>query len=327
MIALLLSSCERVMDLGQLKADNMFRMECIAVSNDTTALDLDIVLPLKDYQRQKPNIHQADVRVTIDGREVPVHKATGAEGNLAIGSLYLLEEIPGGAEVAVTATHDEVESMSARVTMPEAFPEYELKVKRITSDSDVYYDEPLYEAELSFIGERDGYFGIELLVDTVEDTSGVFYRHRTYSASLSDSYQDISSTGSVLGENPDWASMNEVELKGHIIYVFHGSESNVFRFRYAHEGEKMEYDFSGGYGYGEDGLYQEEQPVVIHYINKCRFRLYRISQEYYYYSLRDVNSFSSLGLASPSQTYGNISGGIGCLAALSVTELPWQESF
>lgn len=79
---------------------------------------------------------------------------------------------------------------------------------------------------------------------------------------LSESGMDISSTGSVLGENPDWASMNEVELKGHIIYVFHGSESNVFRFRYAHEGEKMEYDFSGGYGYGEDDLYQEEQPAV-----------------------------------------------------------------
>lgn len=320
--AILLTSCESTFDLDRLKDENMFRMECLAVSQDTVALNLDIVVPLADHNQTKPNIHAADVTVSIDGRPVSVQKATGAEGNLPIGALFFCAEISPGAEIKVTAEHENVKPMKAEITMPEAFPEYELKVTEIASRDDMY-EQPLYEVELNFNGGQEGFFGIELLVDSVEDTSGVFFSHKTYSYKIYDpDANEAASAGAIFGENPDWNSLTEVNYAGHTLYMFKAQSTNRFRFRYSSEGDRIDYDYS--YGYGDED-YFEETVREVHYVNKCRFRLYRISEEYYYYSIRDINSLSSLGFSAPSQTYSNVTGGIGVLAGMTLVETPWQK--
>ena len=319
--AILLTSCESIFDLDRLADENMFKMECMVVSQDTVALNLDIVVPLSDHDHQKPDIHQANVDVMIDGRPVLLQKATGAEGNLPIGSLFFSSEISPGAEVKVTATHEYVKSMVAETVMPEVFPDYDIVVNDLVADS--VMSEQLYEVEMRFDEEQEGFFGIELLVDSVEDTSGVFYGHKTYSCEIFDpDAYEAASSGAIFGENPDWNSLTEVSYNGHTLYMFKAKSANVFRFRYSSEGNRIEYGYS--YGYGDEYGY-EETVTEVHYVNKCRFRLYRISEEYYYYSIRDINSLSSLGFSAPSQTYSNVTGGIGVLAGMTLIETPWQK--
>lgn len=315
------TSCESIFDLNRLADENMFKMECMVVSQDTVALNLDIVVPLSDHDHQKPDIHQANVDVMIDGRPVLLQKATGLEGNLPIGSLFFCSEIPPGAEIKVTAEHEEVKSMEAETIMPGEFPDYDLIINDIVPDSEM--SEELYEAELRFSAEQEGFFGIELLVDSVEDTSGVFYGHKTYSCEIFDpDAYEAASSGAIFGENPDWNSLTEVSYNGHTLYMFKAKSANVFRFRYSSEGSRIEYGYS--YGYGDEYGY-EETVTEVHYVNKCRFRIYRISDEFYYYSIKDINSLSSLGFSAPSQTYSNVTGGIGVLAGMTLVETPWQK--
>lgn len=319
--AILLTSCESIFDLNRLADENMFKMECMVVSQDTVALNLDIVVPLSGHDHQKPDIHQAHVDVTIDGRPVLLQKATGAEGNLPIGSLFFCSEISPGSEIKVTAEHDEVKPMKAETVMPGSFPDYDLIVNDLVADSEL--SEQLYEVEMRFAADQEGFFGIELLVDSVEDTSGVFYGHKTYSCEIFDpDAYEAASSGAIFGENPDWNSLTEVSYNGHTLYMFKAQSTNRFRFRYSSEGNMIEYDYS--YGYGDEYGY-EETVTEVHYVNKCRFRLYRISDEFYYYSIRNINSLSSLGFSAPSQTYSNVTGGIGVLAGMTLVETPWQK--
>lgn len=318
---LLLTSCESTFDLSRLKDENMFKMECMVVSQDTVALNLDIVVPLSDHDRQKPDIHQTQVDVTIDGMPVLLQKATGAEGNLPIGALFFCSEISPGAEIKVAAEHKDVKSMEAETVMPGAFPDHDIVINEIVPDSEM--SEQLYEIELRFAAEQEGFFGIELLVDSVEDTSGVFYGHKTYSCEIFDpDAYEAASSGAIFGENPDWNSLTEVSYNGHTLYMFKAGSANRFRFRYSSEGDRVDYDYSYGYG---DEYYYEETVAEVHYVNKCRFRLYRITDEYYYYSIRDINSMSSLGFSAPSQTYSNVTGGIGILAGMTLIETPWHK--
>lgn len=323
LVAILLASCESIFDLNRLADDNMFKMECMVVSRDTVALNLDIVVPLSDHDQRKPDIHQAQVDVMVDGQPVLLQKATGAEGNLPIGSLFFCSEIPPGAEIKVAATHECVKPMVAETVMPEVFPDYDIIVNDLVADS--VMSEQLYEVEMRFGEEQEGFFGIELLVDSVEDTSGVFYGHKAYSCEIFDpDAYEAASSGAVFGENPDWNSLTEVSYNGHTLYMFKAKSSNIFRFRYSSEGTRIDYDYS--YGYGEDDEYYYEETVKeVHYVNKCRFRLYRISDEFYYYSIKDINSLSSLGFSAPSQTYSNVTGGIGVLAGMTIVETPWQK--
>lgn len=307
--ACLITSCEYPLDLQKLGDRNVIKVICKAVPGDTTILDVDVLVPLSDYERIPEKISPENIMLTVDGKEVAVSVAAEDDPRLKPGTFYVVEDFPYGSEICLKAESEGAASVEARTRVPLSLEGFRLDMELTDMVSSQLYGEQvrnIVKARLEIPEVAEGTkVGIRYVKRTKVDSCGVIIYEREYSEPVYD-VSRFSSDGNLVS-NSDFLYLQRMGSSPD--YVWRGTDDYEFIFYHPVDSVTEWTD-------------EEGNAIVWTTATSFYFSVYVFSEEYYRYHSRSTNEFFNLGMASPSYTYTNVKGGAGYLGAYVGIETP-----
>lgn len=276
---LFLASCETPYDLEQLADHDIIVLDCILVPGDTTHVNARAAIPVGDYGERTP-VSDIDVTLSLDGEEIYVQVEDG---------LFFLVDLEPGQRVGIKAEAAGVAPVCSETVVPRSTFGNRFET--------VGRDEGLDIIELrSGNGLQEGeFFGVETASEITSEyySDGQLDSIVTYPAL---SYLlpgvDGGTVDDSLFGDPDKLSLPVFYINGHSVYMISEFEDGR-RFRVPNDRiTELEYRNP------ETGVMYK-----IRSTQKVSMRFWAISEEIYKYKVKGGNSFSEMGLTSPSYVY------------------------
>lgn len=307
---LLMTSCELPFDLREVADKDMIKLCCEVQSGDTTVVDIDVLVPVGDYQRIPSDLEE--VVMTVDGNEVGLSVASENERNLEPGTLYVVEEFEYGSEICIKASAGGADPIEAKTTVPLSLEGSRMDMELTDMVGTQIYGEEsrnIVRAKL-VVPEADeaAKIGIQYIVKCETDSCGVALPEYTFVQAVYD-VADFSSDDSLIS-NADFLHLQQIGNSNR--YMWKGT--NEYEFIFYHPVD-----------YSDEWVDEQGNTVVWNGKYSFKFRIFAFSDEYYRYHSRATNEFFELGMASPSYTYTNVKGGTGFLGAVNVIDTPWMN--
>lgn len=309
----LVISCESTFDLQKLGDRNVIKIICEASPGDTTVVDVDVLVPVGDYERVPEKIGPEDIVMTVDGREVPLSVAAEDEANLKPGTFYVVEDFPYGSEICVKATAEGADPVEARTNVPLSLEGFSIDMELTDMVSYQLYGQEvknIVKARLNIPEVAEGTrIGIRYIERSKVDSCGVVLYEDEYVESVYDVAR-FSSDGGLIS-NSDFLYLQRMDAEAR--YVWRGTD---------------EYEFIFYHPLDSVDKWTDEEGNIVVWTTETSFyfSVYAFSEEFYQYHSRSTNEFFELGMASPSYTYTNVKGGTGYLGAYTSIETPMMDA-
>lgn len=305
-------SCTYDITLDGLDREGKLYLVCIPGGSDTTVFSLKTTYPVSGGSRVSVDVKTADVKLSSENRTVQLLRSDGTVPGIAEGMFYTLEKFLAGETLEMEASLNGIPPVSARTVIPAAFPRFDVMIAPVQlSGKDSGVKEGL-SFRVTFDDSEDSrYYGMQVMsrIPSPDEADGYYeyYKSPFYmdensvfsnlTPMLTISYMGASRLGT-FSEAPMvlWDGNIEENIRRELVLEFLDNDSVL------------------------DGDIRKSEFKVI---------MYRLSPEFYRFAkacfVTDNNSLVNMGLASPSFTYTNVSGGMGIFGAVSMSETEWLE--
>lgn len=294
-------SCETPYDLDQLADNDIIVLDCIMIPGDTTFVNARAAIPVGDYGERTP-VSDIDVTLSLDGEEIPAQVEDRP---------YFVVDLEPGQKVGIKAEAAGVDPVYSEVVVPRS--SFGNRFETVGRDDDMF---DIIELKPGNGVQEGEYLGVEtsseITIEYYSDSqldSVVTFPAVSY---LMPGVEAGTVDDSLFGD-PDKIFLPSVLIRGHSVYMI-SDIGNGRKFRVPND-RVTELEYCNP----ETGV---KYKVIS--TQKVSVRFWAISEEVYKYVVKYGNSFSEMGLTSPSYVYTNIRGGAGIFGVAVPDPSGWQ---
>lgn len=340
--------CEYEFELEEGNLDNKLFVNCVVRGSDTTFVTVKKCVPVNKTVAAQDRLPEMEYLRLFAGDKQLNLVYDGEKDDY--NNWYTLDKVEAGASLRIEAKAKDTAPVNAICTAPSA-----PSIKSVKTDfckvDDNYLETVI---ELNDKDARGGYYGVVMFehvwISTVWDPEFNPYDFPDEEG------EEVSSNGlasnilpessEILSESTEyypylrwdkkslntsyWRSENnetinlisarEMEKSGGVIKVAYYYRNNF--------DDDVVQEYSWDYGEGES--YYEKHKCHHTYYLQRKFKVYRLSEEFYHYAMariaQDSNALAEIGLAPAVFAYSNIDGGYGVLAGCACVETDWMEN-
>ena len=289
--AFALASCEVEFSLENMDVKPKLYVESIVGVSDTTIIRVQRTVAVNESIAHEDLYIKTDVRMKINGNDVPLKCSDGTDGTVPNGGWWTVEQIGAGDVVELTASAEGLDPVSARTEVPSAPPAFTVDDRGDNAYTFRFQDD----------AATADHYALLIMTEsrkTMDDES-VFMCNRVQSWDT-----DFTETYFYHG----------TRHRNVILYddkPFNGREAALF---YKAITDEVPYYKELEYVFYRQHFYLLRMSDDMHNWLMTRYRM-------------DNDNFSGMGLASPIFSYSNIEMGAGIFASASYSKITtdWSE--
>lgn len=291
-----LTGCRYTFELDDKNMRSMPAVQSYICADSLVAINIHKTVPLTQIGKADTTLINPHYSLKCNGVEVEVRDSMIGEGGMAICS----KAFKNGDELELTFRTDDMETVVAKTSIPEQFPEYSLELtgshNSETRTLKISYDDN---------PDTDDWYGA---VVRWQGLVYVYFTNSDYTTSFRRNQQTYPpSNYDALKLEPEAYSPLVIFWDNGYLYFWKDSDE-----------EDNEYDLMYSYTHVNDYTSDKVENIKI----QCS--LYKFSEDMYKRLFAEYdrmsNPLNDIGLASPAFTYSNVSNGLGYFCGYSITE-------